>query len=145
MGMQTVVMLKPDWQFRQDGFCIGQISKGDVVSLKGFDKAFGHAVGLRAFDGRGHGFEIQFFGMVAHFFVRVARAVIGQKLNLSWCGKRTAKAALNGSDQQVLDQYPINAFGGSHPADGLSVTTILNKRNADLFAIPTLDLKAIGA
>ena len=55
MGIQTVVKLKLDWQLRQDGFRVGQISKGDVVSLQSCDKALGHTVELPAFNGRGHG------------------------------------------------------------------------------------------
>jgi hypothetical protein len=38
MGMQTVVILKPFWQLFQRGFGICQVSKGDVLWLKGFDK-----------------------------------------------------------------------------------------------------------
>jgi hypothetical protein len=48
MGMQTVVILNPFWQLFQRGFGICQVSKGDVVSLKGFDKALGQFIGLRA-------------------------------------------------------------------------------------------------
>ena len=39
MRMQAVVMLKPLWQLFQRGSGIRQVSKGDVVSLKGFNKA----------------------------------------------------------------------------------------------------------
>ena len=52
MGMQTVVMLKPLWQLCHRSFGVRQVSKGDIVSLKGFDKALGHSIGLRAFTGR---------------------------------------------------------------------------------------------
>jgi hypothetical protein len=47
MRMQTVVMLKPLWQLFQRGFGIRQVSKGHIVSLKSFDKALGHSIGLR--------------------------------------------------------------------------------------------------
>ena len=52
MRMQTVVMLKPLRQLFQRGFGIRQVSKGHIVSLKSFDKALGHSIGLRAFECR---------------------------------------------------------------------------------------------
>ncbi len=50
MGMQAVVMRKPSWQLRYEGLGIGQVAEGRLVPLKGFDKAIGLPVGLRAFN-----------------------------------------------------------------------------------------------
>jgi len=143
--MQTVVMLKPLRQLFQRGLGICQVSKGDTVSLKGFDKALGHSIGLRTFNERSHGLEIHFSSMFTNPFVRVARSVVGQELNLPGRSKHTSKALLNGSHQHVLNQDSVNAFGCGHPADRLSIAAILNKRNADLLVIPALNLKPIGA
>jgi hypothetical protein len=60
-------------------FCISQIAKSHVVSLKRFDKALGYSVGLRAFNRCGDGLDVQALGKGTHFFGTKARAVIGQK------------------------------------------------------------------
>jgi hypothetical protein len=143
--MQTVVMLKPLWQLCHRSFGVRQVSKGDIVSLKGFDKALSHSIGLRAFNGRSYGLDVHSSSMLTNPFVRVARTVVGQELDLPGRSKHPSKTLLNGSHQHVLDQDPVNALGCGHPTDRLSVAAILNKRNADLLVIPALNLKPIGA
>jgi hypothetical protein len=66
--MRSVVMSKLDRQLRQDGFSIGQISKGREVSLERFGQTLGHAVRLRIFNRRGRGVSIQSFGTIANLF-----------------------------------------------------------------------------
>src|SRR5438270_6205921 len=53
--MHAVVMLEPGVELAQHAGCVGLRADPRVIPFEGFDKAFSHAVRLRALDRRVHG------------------------------------------------------------------------------------------
>ena len=127
--------------------CLGiaQIPEGNVISFNRLHKAFGHPIRLRALHRRGEGSHVDSSCKGTCLSGGVATAGVRDPLNRARRSGITPKALLDGRQHHVLNQASIDAFGGSNPADRLSVTAVESKSDPDFLFVPAANLKAVRA
>ena len=74
-------MVEPDGQPLHDGSGIRERTDANVVALEGSHECLGHAVALRAFDGRGPGFEADVAVELPSILGKVAARVVAEPLD----------------------------------------------------------------
>ena len=122
-----VVVGKPARQLRHHSLGVTQIPEGNVISFNRLHKALGHSIGLRALHRCGERTHVDRPGKGTCLSGGVAAAVVREPLNRARRGGITSKTLLDCSQHHVFNQASINAFGGSYPADRLSVTAVEGK------------------
>src|ERR1700684_3899022 len=120
MWMALVVILEPRRQLRQDGFRIRSIVNIHVVSLEGFDKRFGHAVGLRASNRREAGNEAEGDRKIDGVMRPIATAVVREPLH-RMRQSAIAEASLDTLHHQIADHLPADTPGAGAPGYDLSI------------------------
>ncbi len=138
-------MLKPQWQLGDDRFGVRDGVDRDVIALKGFDEGFGHSVGLRAADrcrARLHpNIQQQRFRVCRN----KARSIVGQPLDGLRKDIDAAETVFDGRYDKVLNIFALDAFSGGDMGNGLAVTAVERKGNADLFFVIAADFETVRA
>src|ERR1700676_132793 len=102
MWMALVVILEPRRQLGQDGLRIRTIVNIHVISLEGFDKRFGHTVGLRTSHRREARDQSEPDRKIDGLMGAIAATVVREPLHRM---RQTAiaEASLDAFDHQIAD------------------------------------------
>lgn len=132
-------------QLRHHGLGIAQIPEGNVGSFNRLHKALGYPIGLLALHRGGDRTHVDRPGKGTCFSDGVAAAVVRKPLDRTRRCGITSKALLDCSQHHVFNQASINAFGGSLPANRLSITAVQGKSHSGPLFVPTVNLKPVRA
>ncbi len=122
--MHLVVVRQPAWKLFDNGSGVGPGVHADVVALEGADERLGHAVRLRAADGRRPWDQPDVTGEGAGVASGVAAAVIRKPLDRLGHTVHAAVAMLDGGNHQVMDVLGGDAAGGRHVPHCLPVAAV---------------------
>lgn len=145
MRVDGVVVVEPAWQLVDHGSGVGLFGDADVVSLHGAHEGFGHAVGLRAFDGRCPGLEVDFACEAARFPGGIATAIVGKPFDGGRQPVHAAEAVLDGGGHEIAHILGRYSGGGGNEAHCLAIAAVEGEGDAHLFAVVAADLKPVGA
>jgi len=140
-----VVVSKPAWQLGRHGGGVGFLGEAGIVALDGLHERFGHAVGLRAFDGRGHRLESKITSEAAGFEGGLAGAVVGQPFDLLRRPADATEAAFDGLYHQIPDHFAGDASDGRHMAHHGAIAAVHDEGDPHPGAVVAGDLKSVRA
>jgi hypothetical protein len=143
--MHVVVVGQPSAQLLDDGLGIWPGADADGVALERADEGFGHAVGLRAADGRRARHQADVAGEGAGVAGGVAATVVGEPLDRPGQAVHGPVALLDGGHHQVLDVLGGDAASGRHMPHRLAIAAVDRERDAHLLAVVAHDLERVGA
>ncbi len=109
MRVDGVVVVEPAWQLADHGSGVGLFGDANVVPLHGAHERFGHAVGLRAFDGCCAGPEVDLACEAAGLSGGVAATVIRQPLDDCRQLVHAAEALLEDGDHEIA--HVLSGYG----------------------------------
>lgn len=126
-----------------NGHCIRYRIDRDVIALEGFDEGFGHAVGLRAADGRRTRLHADIDEQRSGIFCDEVRSVAGEPFNWLWKGVDETEAVLNSGDDKVLDVFALDALRCRDMCNGPAITAVESEGHADLFLVVAADFEPV--
>jgi len=130
MRMHLVEVLEGRWQLRQYRLRVTQVHARHIVALEGVDEALGHAVALRAADGRVDGLQTQSARQCPRFGGDVGSAVVTEELQLLALRERfdRAESAFDGLDEHLAYRLTWQPFALPRaPSHHLTVAAILGE------------------
>ncbi len=124
MRVDGVVVVEPAWQLADHGSGVGLFGDANVVPLHGAHERFGHAVGLRAFDGCCAAPEVDLAGEAASLLGGVAAAVICQPFDGGRQAVHAAEAVLDGGGHEIAHVLGGYASSGGNKAHRLAIAAV---------------------
>jgi hypothetical protein len=145
MRMLLIVMFKPNFQLIHEGSRVRPIGHSDLVTFESFNKAFGHAITLRALDRCRNRLRAQGSRKGTCLASDVARLIIRKPLHFLGCHFTGTKPIFNSLHHQVPNKIGVDSLGRSHPTHYFSVATIQGKRDPNLFTVIAPNFKTVEA
>lgn len=115
----------------------------DIVALECFDKGFCHSVGLRAADRRRARLHSDVHQHRFRVLCNEARAVVGEPFNRLGNGVDATEAFLDIGDDKLLNVFALDALGGCDTGDGVTITAVKSKGNADFLCVVAANFKVV--
>ncbi len=146
--MHLVEVLEGRWQLCQYRLRVTQVHASHVVTLGGVDEALGHAVALRAADGRVDGLQAQSARQRPRFGGDVGTAVVTEELQLLSLRDRfdRAESAFDGLDEHLANRLAWQPLAlPCTPGQHLTVAAVLGEGGRHGLTRIALDFQTIGA
>lgn len=138
-------MVEPAGQLVDHDSGVGLFGDADLIALHGAHERFGHAVGLRAFDGGCARPEVDIAGEATGLSDTVAATVIRQPLDGRRQPVHAGEAVLDGGGHEVAHVLGGYAGSGGNEAHRRAIATVEGEGDPHVLVIVAADLDAIGA
>ncbi len=144
MGVDLVVILDPSGNLAERRFGVGHRVHAQIIPLEGLDEGLGHAVGLRAPDGREAGNEVEGRCEGLGLSGDIGAAIVGKMLDRPWSSDGP-EAGLDGLQHEIANIRPADPRAAeSGEGEDLAVEGVDDEGHADDFAIPAGELQSVG-